>query len=101
MANVYGPYSKINKQEALGALKATGSRDKDILYNAKEGLLKVARQTRMNGTIIMIAGAGLTLVVIPAPISIPGFFVGWWLRRRGSGSIKEIETAYDEYTAGL
>jgi hypothetical protein len=101
MANVYGPYSKLNKQEVIGVLKATGSRDKDVLYAAKEGLLKVARQTRFNGTILMIVGVGLTITIIGSPIGIPMFFAGWWLRRRGTTSIEAVEAAYKECTAGL
>jgi len=101
MSNEYGPYTKFNKQECIGALKATGSRDMDILYTAKEGLLKVARQTKFNGTICMCVGIGLTVLIISAPIGIPMGIGGWFWRRRGTSSINAIEAAYQEYTKNI
>lgn len=97
MSNVYGPYTKFNKQEVIGLLKATGSKDKDVLYASKAGLLKVARQTRFNGTIFMVVGVVFTIVLIGIPMLIGG----WYLRRRGTSSIKAIEEAYREYTESL
>ena len=94
-------YAKLTKQEVIGTLKATGSRDKDVLYAAKEGQLKVAWLPKFCGTIGMIAGVGLSLTIIGAPIGIPMFFAGWWLRRRGTSSIEAVEAAYKEYTEGL
>jgi len=97
MSNDYGPYTKFNKQEVIGLLKATGSKDKDVLYATKAGLLKVARQTRFNGTIFMVVGVGFAIVLIGIPI----FFGGWYWRRRGTSSIKAIEEAYREYAEVL
>jgi len=101
MANVYSPYTKFSKQEVIGVLKATGSRDKDVLFAAKEGLLKVARQTRFYGTIFIISGIGLTITIIGSPIGIPMWIVGWFWRRRGTSSVEAVEAAYKEYTEGL
>jgi uncharacterized membrane protein YgdD (TMEM256/DUF423 family) len=94
-------YTKLTKQEVIGVLKATGSRDKDVLYAAKEGQLKLAWLPKFSGTIFMIAGVGLTLTIIGSPIGIPMFFAGWWLRRRGTTSSEAVEAAYTEYTAAL
>jgi len=101
MANVYNIYTKLNKQDVIGALKATGSRDKDILYHTKDDLLKVGRQTRFCGTIFLIAGIGFTILILTSPIGIPMAIAGWFWRRRGTTSIAAVETAYKEYTAGL
>lgn len=98
MPNVF---FKTNKQEAIGVLKATGSRDKDILYAAKQGQIKQASFPKFHGTLLMVAGGliCITIIGIPAGIFMLGF--GWWLRNRGITSAKAIEEAYQEYTAGL
>jgi hypothetical protein len=101
MPNVYGPFTSFNKQEIIGALKATGSRDKDILYAAKEGLLKGARQTKFNGAICMWSGIMATITILMAPIGVPLGIGGWFWRRRGTSSVEAVEAAYKEYTAGF
>jgi hypothetical protein len=101
MPNEYGPFTKFNKQEVIGVLKATGSRDKDILYAAKEGLLKVARQTKFNGNMCMWAGIMGTVIIVMAPIGVPLGIGGWFWRRRGTSSVEAVEAAYKEYALGF
>ncbi len=101
MTNAYGPYTTFNKQEVIGVLKATGSHDKDILYTAMEGMLKVARQTKFNGMICFWGGVVFTIMIITAPIGIPLGIAGWFWMRRGTSGVEAVEAAYKEYTAGF
>ena len=66
----------IDKQTVLGTLKATGSQDPDVLYNAKTQLVQMSKGMRGYSWIPMICGVLLTVTVIGAFVGIPAFLVG-------------------------
>ena len=94
---------KLDRQMVLGALKATGSSDPDVLYARKEELLaerKGATGQFMAWGLIVVGALG-TLMVILAPIGIPSLIYGVWLQRRLS-KLKEVaETTFTEYLKSI
>jgi hypothetical protein len=93
------PFITVNRQEVIGNLKATGSRDPDVLYAQKSILLQAVRFPKLAGTSLMIVGALCTLLMVLAFIGIPLLIGGWWLRRRGVRNIQTVEAAYSEFVA--
>jgi len=91
----------VTRQQALGALKATGSSDPDVLFAAKEALLVLSRPGRVVTLIVMIAGGLLTLTIIGALAGLPALLVAWWLRRRFTRNIRTADAAYQEHLASL
>jgi len=68
-AGAKNPFTKIDKQSVIGTLKATGSRDRDILYAQKSELLA------------------------------PSIIFGWWCWSFGKKNIVTVEAGYTEYLA--
>lgn len=93
------PFVTVDRQDVIGTLKATGSRDPDVLYAQKKTLLQAVRFPKMAGTYLMIVGALCTALVLLAFIGIPLLIAGWWLRRRGVRNIETVEAAYSEFVA--
>lgn len=91
----------VTRQQTLGALKATGSSDPDVLFAAKEALLVLSRPGRVVTLIVMIAGGLLSLTIIGALAGLPALFVAWWLRRRFARNIRTADAAYQEYLDSL
>ena len=97
---IFGPLTNIDKQEALGILRLAGG-DRNRAEVAKRGLLFASQFPKWLGTIFMIVGVIATVTVVGAPIGIPMFFFGWWIRRRGINSIAAVEAADAELAASL
>jgi hypothetical protein len=100
-ANQIGAFAKIDKQNVIGTLKATGSRDPDILYAQKNEMLNGPKQLKMVGMLCLGGGALLTLTIIVAFAGIPIAIFGWWLWSFNKKKIAIIEEAYAEYIANL
>lgn len=96
-----GLFTKIEKQEVIGQLKASGSRDKDALYLLKMALLKRAEFGKLQGTILMVGGGFFTITLIGIALGIPMLIFGWWLKRRAISNVDVVESAYAEHIAGL
>ena len=93
------PFTKMDKQSVIGALKATGSRDPDILHSQKIELLSLPKQLKLLGMICMVGGALFTVTVILALFGIPIGIFGWWCWSFGKKNIAAVETGYAEYVA--
>jgi hypothetical protein len=93
------PFTKIDKQSVIGTLKATGSRDPDILYAQKAKLLAPAKNLKLLSVICVVSGALFTITVILAIAGIPFVIFGIWLWRFSSQNIAAIEAGYAEYLA--
>jgi hypothetical protein len=91
------PFTKIDKQSVIGTLKATGSRDSDILYAQKAKLLAPNKNLKILSYILIGGGALLSLTVILAIAGIPLALFGVWIWRFSSKNIEAIETGYNEY----
>ena len=91
----------IDKQTVLGALKATGSHDPDVLYNAKTQLVQMSKGMRGYSWIPMICGVFLTITVIGAFVGIPAFLVGLWLRVKSGKNLKIADETLQEYLQAI
>ena len=93
------PFTKMDRQNVIGTLKATGSRDPDVLHSQKTELLSAPKQLKLLGIICMACGAFFTLTVILAIAGIPFMIVGGWCMRFGRKNIEAIEDGYTAYLA--
>jgi len=94
-------FAKIDKQSVIGALKATGSKDRDILHTQVNELLQGPKQLKMLGIICMAGGALFTITIFMAWFGIPIGIFGWWLWSFGKKKIATIEAGYAEYLASV
>ena len=93
------PFTKIDKQSVIGTLKATGSRDTDILYAQKAKLLAPNKNLKILSYILIGGGALLSLTVILAIAGIPLALFGIWMWRFSSKNMAAVEAGYSEYLA--
>jgi hypothetical protein len=88
-------------QQVAGVLKATGSRDPDVLYAAKEEYGSTFATQRFQGLGFLITGALSSLTIILAIIGVPVAIFGWWLWRKGKRNVALVEAAYANYLQTL
>ena len=93
----YGQFRKMDKRSVLGSLKATGSRDPDVLLLQKQKLLAPNKSSRFAGFCLAILGALLSLTIIGAILGVPLLLLGGWFWWVGRQNISVVESAYDEY----
>jgi len=75
------PFTKLDKQSVIGTLKATGTRDPDILHAQKAKLLAPAKHLKLLSIFLVAIGAVMTVTVILAiagfpPCSLAGGYGG-------------------------
>jgi hypothetical protein len=89
----------VDKQSVVGTLKASGSRDPDVLYATKQ-VLTPGKHLKLLG---ICAGVGVffTITVILAFIGIPSVLFGWWCWHFGSKNVAAVETGYSEYVGAI
>ena len=90
-------FNLVQPEALIGALKATGSTDRDVLYAAKEEFAARYRPMRWMGIWALVCGGLCTLLVITAFIGIPLLFLGWWWLKRAKRNITTIEETYATY----
>jgi len=100
-ANSIGAFAKIDKQSVIGTLKATGSRDQDVLHTQMNEMLHGPKQLKMVGLICMVGGVLFTITFILALFGIPIAIFGWWLWSFNKKKIATIEAGYAEYLAAV
>jgi len=93
------PFALLDKQTVTGTLKATGSRDLDVLASARAKLEGVPKMHKLLGLALMIVGALMTLTIVGAVVGIPSALAGWWLRRRAVANLATIDAAFIAYTS--
>jgi hypothetical protein len=93
------PFVKLDKQSVIGTLKATGSRDPDILHAQKQKLLAPNKNLKILSYILIGGGALLTLTFILAIAGIPLALFGLWMWRFSSRNMAAVEAGYSEYLA--
>lgn len=93
------PFISIDKRAVIGALKATGSTDLDVLYAARAKLAGAAAVPRW-------LGIGLLAAAIPVGWSRAGvvgsialLLLGWWFLRRGVHNVRMVELGFAEHVA--
>jgi hypothetical protein len=92
------PFAKLEKRTVTGILKATGSRDPDVLHAEKAKLLSLPKIHKFMGIGLIGVGALMTLTIIGAVVGVPSVLAGWWLRRLAVRNLATIEAGYADYT---
>jgi uncharacterized membrane protein len=94
-------FNLLTREQVLGYLKSTGSKDQDVLLAAKEEFASNYRPIKWMGIWGMVCGVLMSLLIVLAPLGIPLFFLGvWWFRRAKKNAIT-IEGTYAEYLGTL
>jgi hypothetical protein len=99
--NQPNPFTLLDKQMVIGALKATRSTDPDVLYAQKATLISSAKFPKLAGTYMMVLGGLCTITILLSFIGIPLMIAGWWFRHRGSKSIAAVEEGFKEYSGAV
>jgi Family of unknown function (DUF5362) len=93
--------STASKPQVIGALKATGSTDPDVLFAAKQDLLDQYKPLKTMSWILIICGVLICLTLIGAIIGVPMILLGWWLRRKCNRNIATVEAGFAEYLSSI
>jgi hypothetical protein len=96
---IAGPFTRLDKQSVIGTLKATGTRDPDVLHAQKQKLLAPSKSLKMASYVITGCGVLLTITIVAAFAGIPFGLFGIWIWRFSSKNIATVEAAYSEYLA--
>lgn len=90
-------FGLVKREQVMGALKMSGSKDPDVILAAKEEFASAYRPLKWFGIWAMVCGGLMTALIVMAPLGIPLFCVGiWWFKRAGKNA-KTIADAYNEY----
>jgi len=100
-AGAPNPFTRLDKQSVVGTLKASGSRDPDVLHATKQQLLGPGKQLKLLGIICGVIGAFFTVTVVLAIIGIPAVLFGWWCWHFGSKNVAAVEAGYSEYVQAI
>lgn len=88
---------KIDKQQATGALRATGSSDPDVLYAKKEELLTESRRMKFLPVFAYIVGGSMCVTIIGAVVGIPIIFFGRAVSKTIKGNVAAADSALADY----
>src|SRR5690348_16388853 len=91
------PFTKLDKSSVIGAFKATGSRDPDVLHSQMNELMSSPKQLKWLGWLCIVIGAFFTVTVVLAIAGIPFMIFGWWLISFSKKNIAAIEAGWTEY----
>ena len=88
---------RISKQSVISALRATGTRDPDILDRKRLALRAAARASGIAGSVLGLIGAALCLLP-PGPLAgIPVILAGAVFGHRGWRNVNAVEAGYAEF----
>ncbi len=93
--------AKLDKQQVIGALKATGSSDPDVLYARKEELLAETRRMKLLGVFPIIVGVAMSLTIIGAVVGIPIILFGMSVRKKIKNNLRAAEEGLVEYSQSI
>ena len=93
--------AKLDKQQVIGTLRATGSTDPDVLYAAKEQLLSETKRLKLLGVAPLIIGGILCVTIVGAIVGIPMLIVGFSVRGAYKHNIAVSEAGLAEYLQSL
>jgi len=94
-------FNLLSREQVMGALKSTGSKDPDVLLAAKEEFASNYRPIKWFGIWGMVCGVLMTMLIVMAPLGIPLFFLGLWWFKRAKKNSAMIEGTFAEYVGGL
>ncbi len=90
-------FGLVTREQVMGALKMSGSKDPDVILAAKEEFASNYRPLKWFGIWAMVCGGLMTALIVMAPLGIPLFILGiWWFKRAGKNA-QTISAAYTEY----
>jgi hypothetical protein len=87
----------ISKQSVITALRATGTRDPDILERERIALLSAARFSWIAGGILLLVGMGLCFLPSGVLAGVPVILAGAAFGRRGWRNVNAVEAGYAEF----
>ena len=88
---------KIEKQQVIGALKATGSTDPDILFAKKEEMLVETKKLTILPVFAYVVGTAMSLTIVGAVIGIPVIFFGRAVSKAIKGNLQTADAGLDEF----
>ncbi len=91
------PFTRLDRQTVIGILKATGSRDPDVLHAQKERLLAQPKHLKLLAILLVGIGGFLTITVFAAIAGIPAMLFGWWVWRFSARNIEAVESGFAEF----
>ena len=88
---------RISKQSVITALRATGTRDPDILDRKRLALRSAARASGIAGGVLVLIGAALCLLPPGFLAGIPVILAGAVFSHRGWRNVNAVEAGYAEF----
>ena len=88
---------RISKQSVITALRATGTRDPDILDRKRLALRAAARASGIVGGVLVLIGAVLCLLPPGLLAGIPVILAGAVFGHRGWRNLNAVEAGYAEF----
>ncbi len=89
--------TELNQQQITGALRSTGSSDRDVLFAKKEELLAETKRLKLLGIAPLIIGGILTCTIIGSIVGIPMLIFGFFVRKSYNHNIKVTDETFAEY----
>jgi hypothetical protein len=87
----------ISKQWVITALRATGTRDPDILERKRIALRSAARSSWITSGILLLIGGALCFLPPGILAGIPVILAGAAFGRRGWRNVNAVEAGYTEF----
>jgi hypothetical protein len=92
---------KIEKQQVIGALKATGSTDPDILFAKKEEMLVETKKVKILPVFAYVVGTAMSLTIVGAVIGIPVILFGRAVSKTIKGNIDTADAGLNEFLSSV
>jgi len=96
-AGAANPFIPTDRKSVVGTLKATGSRDPDVLHAQKQTLLAPYKHLKLLAQLSAGIGALFTITIFMAWFGIPLLLGAWWLWRFQARNAAAVEDGYAEY----
>lgn len=97
MATGGNPFAAVDKDCVIGTLRATGSRDPDVLRDRKRSLIRSLRIPQLVGAALLFLGGLVSVTAAGLLVGVPIAGLGWWLWRRGARNVAAVEAGYTEF----
>jgi len=94
-SNILHPFS--DERAVIGALKASGSQDPDVLYGVMANAATPLKLSTYAGYAFLISGILLSLTIIGAFVGIPMAIAGWWLKRKMKQQKHMFDRVFNTY----
>jgi len=88
---------KLDRQQVMGALKATGSTDPDVLYSKKEEMLIESNRMKLLPVFAFVVGGTMTITIIGAVVGVPILLFGRAVKKTIKNNIETADSALAEY----